>query len=343
MLAATLFAAGEASSIPFGGPSPLIKRYLWKQTKRPEAASELASLSNYNSKSNPFLDMVTTEQQKFMPFLNFSSATTGNSNQDFFGFRNPSNAAYLDRDTPLIVLTGNSEAVGIHHPQPINELLQLELARRGLKYAVVNMAMNSYTIPMEIEAYVSIADKLCPTLVISHSTPEYPYGSVAEPMFRRFGLGYLPALKEWAYRMYYLRDGSDYLKQHLEPPTRGTAMEVAQSTLRNIMQYSQIVQRNRTARFLLGIQIYGEIPNVDQAELLKFKALLKAFVQQTSLDFIDFEKIEGLHLVDFIHTDAASAAIIARVYADWIEKNIGQSHTPRDQPHCVFAGTSVSP
>jgi hypothetical protein len=59
-------------------------------------------------------------------------------------------------------------------------------------------------------------------------------------------------------------------------------------------------------------------------------------LQQAPFDFIEFDQVDGINLVDHIHTDEASAPVIARVYADWIEKNVGQSHTPRDQPQCVF-------
>jgi hypothetical protein len=275
---------------------------------------------------NPFLDQ--PRQQSFMPFV--ASAGGGS---DYFGFRNHlgDDIYFSPHKRPVIVMTGNSELAGIRHPKDIAWLLEDELRQRGMDFDVLNLAVASYSLAAEIGAYIHFGDKVCPSLVIAHSGGiEHTYGMVVPTKFRRLGLAYHPPLEEWAYRMYNLREytGPSVWRQH---DRTARLDDVVTSTGLLLDQYRSLVERNKKAKFLFGVQKTGAthplFPFLSQETRNEFTTKMRAAIDRLGINYIWFEADPEVTLTDTIHSDGRSAEHIARVYANWIEQHRSSLHS----------------
>ena len=200
-----------------------------------------------------------------------------------------------------------------------------------MDFDVLNLGANSYSLAAEIGAYVHFGDKICPSLVIAHSGGiEYQYGMVVPAKFRWLGLAYHPPLEEWAYRMYNLRDytGPSVWRQR-DPSARLDETVTATELLLN--QYRSIVERNGKTIFLFGAQktdpTHPLFPFWTKETRDEFMAKLHATIDRIGINYIWFDNDPEVMLADPIHSDAKSAEHIARVYADWIEKNRSSLHS----------------
>ena len=198
------------------------------------------------------------------PFIDYTRAQGLFENMripiDYFGFRNEKDIYFEERDKShfLVVLTGGSEAVGYSHRTTIAENLQKILNKAsGQKFKVfkvLNLAMNSYTISNEINAYVSLAYHLKPEFVISYSGANDLYAGIMVPYnFKKLGLNYLRFMEFWLPRLYDLKESNlDYGVIN----EKGLEI-IVDSYLKNVEKYRKIVSSNG-GKLIVGIQAYNK-------------------------------------------------------------------------------------
>jgi hypothetical protein len=262
------------------------------------------------------------------PFIEFTHAVgPPESELDYFGFRNPANYYFERPQGKLVVLTGNSEAMGSTHKRPIARRLEEYLNKHSSeKWHVLNLAMNGYTVPAEINAYVHLAYHLRPDFVISHSLgADMYFGLMVPTEYKKLGLYYYKPVETWY------------------PQVRGITIQgagkwealpgghelLADGYVRGAEKYRDIV-RASGGRFILGLQRCDPEagPNLKAEQRKDWYAALARYdevrerLAGRDLDHLDFAQVAGLKCVDPIHTDDDSAQIIAETYGAHI---LGQS------------------
>jgi len=150
-------------------------------------------LVNPNS-DNPFVTYDARPGNKYHAFVDYSGVHGIYPEQialDYFGFRNDRDLYFdIDRDYTLVVLTGGSESAGYSHRTTIAEHLEKvlnEVTERTCR--VLNLGMNSYCLPNEINTYVNLAYHLKPEIVVSHTGwNDFFYARMVPYNFKRLGL-----------------------------------------------------------------------------------------------------------------------------------------------------------
>ena len=264
LVAIVIVAGVEATAWQLGRQSPFVKRLEMRLSRlldRPviaPVANNQAFDSRYYDSHNPFFNQPNL--QTFMPFVGIAGATgSGGYTPDYFGFRNHlgDKVYFSPHRRPLIVMTGNSELAGIHHPKISPHCLRMNCAAA----AWISMSSISAPIrtawPLKSALTSNLETRPARVSVIAHSGGiEYQYGMVVPANFRWLGLAYHPPLEEWAYRMYNMRDytGPSVWRQR-DPSARLDETVAATELLLN--QYRSIVERNGKTIFLFGAQKIG--------------------------------------------------------------------------------------
>jgi len=324
----------------------LSRLYLWYQEKELWVERNLSTSDGvHNSASpaqrapsdfrlarNPFLAFTGEAGFRYHPLIDIVGAQfNGNfhffKQRDFFGFRNKFNAYFDPGDYTYIVMTGNSELVGISHNVPIAEnLANILNARSRKKYRVLNLGLKSATTANEINYFVNLAFNLHPEFVISHSfITDMVYGYQVAPEFQSIGMFYQGMQGTWMR----LIDAENYDPKGPErlfgPPSEKHLLE---GFTRNLERYRAVAQASG-ARFIFGLQKFDEThvkgtpSEADWARVKRmyerFKVLLRT--GRIDVDVIDFNTVPGIQLsspVDPIHTTDVAARRIAEIYADHI-------------------------
>lgn len=243
---------------------------------------------------------------------------------DYFGFRNKEDLYFDYRKGPddvLILFTGGSEMAGYSHQVTIPEKVATILNKPagGKTYRVLNLAMNSYTIPNEISAYVHLAYHLQPDFVISHSgVNDMYYGALAPGGFKRLGLTYLPSQARWFGRAF----SNEYIREKtvIDMSTREGNGLLVDSYLKSVEKYNTIVSSNG-GRLILGVQPLSRLVKDDQFASFHFdilrlnRELISNARRRGYLIFNDYEEIE---FVDTIHTTETGGLRTAEIYAQRI-------------------------
>jgi hypothetical protein len=317
LIAATvIFATAEVTARYMGHGSPGVDRLLsrFSFSSKPKAAP---------AEANPF--DIGGDKQQIAPFIGYGFINCMVScERDYFGFRNHlGNDVYARHERPLIVMTGNSELVGITHPVDIPTMLEQELKQRSLQFDVLNLAVNGYTLAAEASAYLQFGDRACPSLVIAHSgAADAYYGMVVPSKFRELGLNYHPPMEEWAHRAIDLKPykGPALFRQR-DPSV--TIDEVYSSVEPVIAQYRSIVERGGHAKFLFGAQKLGppqsSFPFITTAVQNQGYVHLKSSLDRLKVDYIWFNDDPKIEMADNIHSTYESAKRIASIYADWVQ------------------------
>lgn len=279
---------------------------------------------------------------RFHPFFDFSgfSPKSGKAVVDYFGFRNDSSDLYLkgrESGDFVVVMTGGSEAAGWTHQRPIVERLREylngapELSSRRVR--VLNLAMNSYVISNEINAFVHLAFRLKPDIVVAHTGwNDMMFGPRAQEPFKRLGLNYYPAVLDWMPRLYRLN--TDSLIQKWSIASTADLDMLVDGFLENVEKYRGIAQASG-AHFIAGIQDYNHAwpDEPGHVEVHMAEALLAKRVRGRP-EYLDLIARYPLEFVDAVHSTDASAGVIARAYADAIlgAMRAGAVRQPSQQP-----------
>lgn len=268
---------------------------------------------------NPFVQYASRHWYKYHPFIDYSFVLGLYPElipHDYFGFRN-ANDLYFERPTcRLVVMTGGSEAAGFSHKTSIAEYLEAILSQRsGERFRVLNLAMNSYAVAGEINAYVQLAYHLQPDVVITHSGwNDFLYGMMVPTSFTKLGLNYCIVLEYWLPRLH-------ELKVYAGPDdwvfNEGGAAAVVDGYILALRKYRRIVEGNGGV-FICGLQGYN--PQILQAENLLYRrmpSLYEELLGKASREgLVDFTRVPGLEFVDSAHTTEASAQLTAEIYAE---------------------------
>lgn len=304
---------------------------------RPKPSEFHTTYKIVNDEANPFITFRKRKEIKFHPFIVWSGAnsvyeyskfgTPDSSNEvklDYFGFRNKEDLYFNEKNYTLVVITGGSEAAGWSHRVTIAESLERILnSRFNNSFKVLNLAMHSYSISNEINAYVQLAYHLKPEFVIAYTGFNDMVQGMAVPYnFKKLGLYYYRFFESWLPRLYYLMDYPVYTGFVYNP--KGSEL-IVDNFLRNVDKYEKIVSSNG-GKFIVGIQgfnphflnsyetsIYGKMDNLLYRELIE---------KISKRGYIDWSKNSELVYVDAVHTDDHSSLIIAEKYADIIEDYI---------------------
>lgn len=266
------------------------------------------------------------------PFIDFTKASGPPESQlDYFGFRNPVNYYFTRPKGKLIVLTGNSEAMGSTHQRPIALRLEDYLnSHSNEKWHVFSLAMNGYTVPTEINAYIHLAYHLRPDVVISHSLgSDMFFGLMVPTEYKTLGLYYYKPVETWYPQVRGITVQGAGRWEHVE----GGEDLLADGYLRNARKYRDIVEQNG-GHFLLGLQKCdpeaGPKVPPEQRKAWRVVARLYRDVQAKmpaqKLDYTDFAHVDGLKCVDPIHTTDESAQIIAETYAARILRRVAEKN-----------------
>ena len=169
----------------------------------PRPPAEHAS-PDFRLARNPFLAFTEEAGLRYHPLIDVAGAQFPSHRpyfeaRDFFGFRNNFNAYFDPGDYTYIVMTGNSELVGISHDVPIAQNLENILnARSRKKYRVLNLGLNSATSANEINYFVNLGFNLHPEFVISHAfVTDMSDGNKVAPEFQTIGMFYQDFETSW--------------------------------------------------------------------------------------------------------------------------------------------------
>ena len=306
---------------------------------------------NTDTDGNPWINYPVKPGIRLHPFFDFTYATTAkdiSAKLDYFGFRNDTDLYFSNkRDYVLIVMTGNSEAVGFYHTKTIAQNLEeiLNSKIKNTQFKVLNLAMNSYSVPNEINAYTHLAYQLKPEYVITHSGSNDISNSLQSPeKFKKLGLFYNKALEKFwlpilydSVNMVYVPnlDPNASLVTLIEYYERKTFLvykkgldQVVDSYMMNIKKYKTIVESNE-GKLIVGIQptkhtLELEKPiwllqdnNREVISLLK-DLFLDMKKKARKLNYIVFNDFGGFQFVDFVHTNDASSVKTAQIYSEKI-------------------------
>jgi hypothetical protein len=286
--------------------------------------------SKYLSNVNPFISYAPDAIPiRFHPFLSYTNAhySNGSFKNDFFGFRNPSNIYFTERNDSdfIIVMTGGSECAGYSHlNQTILENIKYKLIKISSKknIKVLNLCMNGYTILNELQTYISLGYNLKPDVVISHSGwNDSLFGLLISGEFIKAGLIYNKWQEDWIVRLY--GSSKEELNKsrivHLE-----NKIILANNYWIQINKFKNIVENNN-GFFILGIQGYNKrIAEDDMKELhLATHEVFETTINQAPLErvnYIDFNNFNGIKFVDSCHSTQESVEFIASQYYQIIYK-----------------------
>ena len=313
--------------------------HLWAERHFPAAAggtttapSPDSAASDFRLERDPFLVFTKEDGLRYHPLIDFAGAQfpgerPAPEKRDFFGFRNSFNA-YLDPGPyRYIVMTGNSELVGVTHHTTIAQDLEFILnARSPKRYRVLNLGLNNATSSNEINFFVNLAFNLHPEFVISHSfVTDMRDGDKEAPEFQKIGMFFPDFETKWIR----LDDAASF---DPEGPARlhGPPSEkyLLQGFMRDLQRYRAIAAASG-AHFIFGLQKFdedrakGSSAEADWARVKrmyeKFKTLLRE--RPSNIDVIDFNSVAEVQFAsptDPMHTTDGSARRIAEVYADRI-------------------------
>ena len=302
---------------------------------------------------NPWISYPTSPGIRLHPFWDYSRVVTKHNLEklDYFGFRNDTDLYFnSERDYVLIVITGGSEAAGYTHEKSIAQNLEIILNSKvkNTKFRVLNLSMNSYTLPNEINAYIHLAYALQPEYVITHSGSNDVSSSIQMPKnFKKLGLYYKKDVeKDWLPR-FYDSTNMTYLpnkdpKKSLVDRNRFLARKkfliyekgldlVAPSYIKSVKKYKKIVESNG-GNFIVGIQpvkhsIELEKPlwliQENNEEVINVLKSIYSDLEQEAREnkFLVFSDIDKFDFVDFVHTSDSSSLKIAQIYSKIILGN----------------------
>ena len=306
----------------------------------PSPPSQSAPAAGYGSGLNPFLATVGTSSGfRPMPFLDFvyeGNSPDINPARDYFGFRNKRNLYFERRPRRLIVVSGNSEAIGDHHHIPIADRLEGLLNRAGCSdCAVLNLAMNNYSLPYEMQAYLSLIYQERPDLVFSISLWSDALDGRSVPReFGSLGLFYEKSIHEdWLKAIY----PNGYVPSAFERQSVLTPAQIANSIIKNALKYKSLVEGNG-GKFVWVIQLFDRdasqydkkyqpfvIRNLDFVSEIYdvIKKTLRANPGRlTVIDLNEqlvFDELKS-NPVDPVHTDDEGAERVSELLADFAER-----------------------
>lgn len=281
---------------------------------------------------NPFLTAANETGYALHPFVDY---TRGRGlypfRHDYFGFRNAQDLYFeKDRDYRLVVVTGGSEAAGYSHRVAIAENLEKILnTRPGKKFRVLNLAMNGYCLPQELNAYLHFAYHLRPEIVISHTGYNDAMYALMEPArFKALGLNFSKDVFEgWLPLIFEAKPGRQYGNWALNDD--GTDA-IVPAILSNLQKFKSIVENNG-GHYLAGIQAFevAEHLKVKPANLSErgrevFERLLAEGARGRMLTFDP----KALEFHDHVHTTDRGSLVIAKAYADQIASELRLSFNP---------------
>lgn len=356
LLAAAVLAATIWSGLPV---------QLWSDTVRaierlstlmdhPAPVTATPAARAFNLTGNPFLQFAGEAGFRFHPLIGIAGTTWNTkapyfAERDYFGFRNDVSAYFDPTPHRSVVITGNSEMVGVTHAVTIAKKLEAILRRRtGESFRVVNMAMNSATTAQEINYFVNLGFNLHPEFVISHSlaTDGY-YGSAVPDELQVLGLFPLPFEVNWARSIH----GNSVEPRAFDGFAPLNRRFLREGIVKNVQRYQAIAQASG-AHFIWGIQkvewrnVTGtpaEAPYRLTDEVYREMAAAK-FPGLAGVDLVDFNAMSGLTMYgprDPIHTDEVTSRRIAEIYADKIIARLA-SRNRKDRPGEPAAETAAA-
>jgi len=312
-----------------------------------------APLKNIDTEGNPWVNYPTKPGLRLHPFIDFTGALTkqgkdqsfSQSELDYFGFRNDTDLYFANkRDYVLIVMTGGSEAVGYAHTKTIAQNLETILNSKveNKQFKVLNLAMNSYAVPNEINAYVHLAYHLKPEYVITHSGSNDLSNSIQIPeKFKMLGLFYKKDVeKHWLPRLYdsiqmiyvpnlnpedsLISKSKYFARKNFLVYEKGLDL-VSDSYISNINKYKKIVESNH-GKFIAGIQptkhsLERDKPlwllQENREDVINMLKDMYSDIEQKAreLDYIVFNDFGEFDFVDFVHTSDAGSVMSAEIYA----------------------------
>jgi hypothetical protein len=306
---------------------------------------------NTDTNGNPWINYPTSPGLRIHPFLDHTHASTTKAispKLDYFGFRNDTDLYFSNkRDYVLIVMTGNSEAVGFHHTKTIAQNLEeiLNSKVKNTQFKVLNLAMSGYSVSSEINAYIHLAYQLKPEYVITHSGSADISNSIQIPeKFKKLGLFYSKAIETyWLPKLYdgvtmayvpnldpnaSLTSITEFLARKTFTVYKNGLDQVVDSYIMIIKKFKTIVESNQ-GKFIVGIQ-----PNKHTLELDKQIWLLQDNREEVvnllidlyselkerarKLSFIVFNDFGEFEFMDFVHTNDSGSVKTAQIYAEKI-------------------------
>ena len=293
------------------------------------------SNSNVSTDRNPFLAFTGESGFRFHPFIDVAGAQfRGNQNffgeRDYFGFRNNFNAYFDPGDFRYIIMTGNSEAVGISHDTTIAQKLEKILKdRTGQNYRVLNLAINSASTANEINYFVNLGFNLKPEFVISHSfITDIVYGQQVPPEFRQMGLFYYGIQTTYSKSVHQGNyNPIDWEKTDIVARSN-KEIYLLDGFLKNLHRYKNISNASG-GHFIFGLQKFDPkntlgtpyFENYSFAEKLYQELIGSRRSSLSDIDFIDFNIYQNIKLSsikDPIHTSELGSQQIAEIYAERI-------------------------
>jgi hypothetical protein len=281
---------------------------------------------------NPFLAFTGEAGIRFHPLIDMAGAQFAKNvdffaKRDYFGFRNSSNL-YFNRNSHYryVVITGNSEAVGLTHVEPISRKLERILQSRvSPAFRVLNLAMNSATTSNEINYFVNLAFDLHPEFTISHSfATDMVYGLQAPIEFRYIGMFSAGMQNTWSTMIHV--NNYDSHAFAVAFPSQINDTYAMDGMIHNLLRYKAIAEA-AGGQFIWGLQkfssrsVAGTPSDVTWKQVdLEYDILAARRGDLQGLDVIDFNRVDGISTAanDPIHTTDASADRIAQIYADYI-------------------------
>jgi len=271
------------------------------------------------------------------PYINYSNVMVDKrfgfkqEDLDYFGFRN-SKDLYFDteRHYKLIVITGGSEVAGFSHKTTIAESIEKQINNHFknkkdaelIKYKVLNLGMNSYSVSDEISSYVHLIYHLKPEFIISHSGyNDFNYASQIPKQFgEELGLNFMPYMYCWTMRMVYLKKcPKNFYTYKYNSDVNNN--KILNAYKKNVKKFKTIVEEN-DGTFIFGLQGY-EMDFMDQ----RHKGIKNLYDLITNdennifdINFVDFKEIK---YDDNVHSNSANGPqIIAKAYVDLIIDNL---------------------
>jgi hypothetical protein len=262
--------------------------------------------SNLSTGRNPFLAFTGESGFRFHPFIDVAGTQfRGNHNffgeRDYFGFRNNFDAYFNPGNYRYIIMTGNSEAVGISHDTTIAQKLEKILNDlTGQNWRVLNLAINSASTANEINNFVNLGFNLKPEFVISHSfITDIVYGQQVPPEFRQMGLFY------YGFQITYSKSVQ---QGNYNPVDWEKADSVARADkdiylldglLKNLHRYKNISNASG-AHFIFGLQKFDSKNTLGTPSFESYDLALKLYRELintrrnslSDIDFIDFNAFQ---------------------------------------------------
>lgn len=247
---------------------------------------------------------------------------------DYFGFRNHHGTGiYYEKDPgDVIVLTGNSEAAGgWGTTQPtLAVYLEEELARRGLHYRVLDLAVGGYSLSHELGAYIYYGAQIRPRIVIAHTGfVDLVNGGELPRNFALLGQVPHPDELRMEMRAHFLLPFDEGMGMSWTRNPHVSDGDVVAGFLSEARVYDGAVRGNG-GHFILGIQradiarLEASAPKAKEGVLARYEVLRKE-LPGSELDSVWMYDEARIRTMDHVHTDETNGRIVARIYADKIE------------------------